>query len=427
MNSILIKQCRLIDARTKFDGAVDILISDDKIAKIDEHIAGRDAQIIDASGMVAVPGLIDLHCHLRDPGRPDEETIESGAQAAVKGGFTTICCMPNTDPPIDNEGIVNYIRNEAARVNLCRVFPIGAITKKRAGKEISEFGEMIKAGAKAFSDDGETVGDAAVLRHALEYSKIFDVPIFEHCLDRDLNAGGLMHEGLVATRLGLAGSPAVAEEIIVGRDIKLAQFTNTRIHICHVSTRGSVALIRKAKKEGVRVTAETCPHYFTFTDTLLEGYDTNYKVNPPIRTEEDRQAVIEGLRDGTIDVIATDHAPHTLAEKELEFASAPFGIISLETAVAATIMELINKENFTWLDVVPKLTVNPAKIIACDLGVIKPGAVADITIIEPAKRWRVTADKIRSKSKNTPFLGREMTGRTACVIVGGDVKYQAGD
>ncbi|HEX7318814.1 MAG TPA: dihydroorotase [bacterium] len=426
MSSLLISHCRLIDPKTKFDGTTDILVQGNKISRIDDHITARDAQVIDAQGMIAVPGLIDLHCHLRDPGRPDEETIESGCSAALSGGFTSICCMPNTDPPIDNEGIVNYVLREAQRVGLCRVFVIAAITKKREGREISEFGELVRAGVKAFSDDGDSVYDAGVLRHALEYSKTFGVPIFEHCLDQDLSHGGLMNESIISTRLGLAGSPSIAEDIMVARDLILAHFTGARLHICHVSSKGAVGLIRRAKKEGIKVTAETCPQYFTFSDTLLETYDTNYKVNPPIRTEDDRQAVIAGLKDGTIDVIATDHAPHTQAEKELEFASVPFGMTGLETALSMTITELITKENFTWIDVLQKMTINPARVIGEDLGVIKPGAMADITVIEPSKRWRLTEERIRSRSRNTPYLNRELTGCPAYVIINGEIKYRGG-
>jgi dihydroorotase len=426
LSNILISRCRLIDPKTKFDDTADILVQGNKISKIDDHITARDAQVIDAQGMIAVPGLIDLHCHLRDPGRPDEETVESGSRAAISGGFTTICCMPNTDPPIDNEGIVNYIQREALRVGLCRVFVIAAITKKREGKEISEFGELIKAGVKAFSDDGDSVHDSGVLRRAMEYSKTFDAPIFEHCLDRDLSQGGMMNESITSTRLGLTGSPGIAEDVIIGRDLILAQFTGARLHLCHVSTKNAVNLIRKAKKEGIKVTAETCPQYFAFNDTLLETYDTNYKVNPPIRTEDDRQAVIAGLKDGTIDAIATDHAPHTQAEKELEFAAAPFGMTGLETALSLAITELITKENFTWIDVLQKMTVNPARIIGEDLGIIKPGAMADITVIEPSKRWRLTEERIKSRSRNTPYLNRELTGCPAYVIINGEIKYQDG-
>jgi dihydroorotase len=426
LSSILIKNGRVIDPKTRFDRIADILIEGNKIQKIERNLKVEGAKIIDASGMIVSPGFIDLHCHLRDPGRPDEETIESGAKAAIAGGFTTICCMPNTEPPIDNEGIVNYIIKEAQRVNLCRVYPIGTITKKREGKEISEFGELIKAGVKGFSDDGNTVGDARVLRYAMEYSKIFNATIFEHPLDESLSKGGVMNEGEISTRLGLPGSPAIAEELIVARDLMLSKFTGAKLHLCHISTRGSVELIRRAKKEGIDVTCETCPHYFFFNDRVLETYNTNYKVNPPIRSEIDRRAIIEGLRDGTIDCISTDHAPHTQAEKELEFISAPFGMIGLETALSLVIMQLINVEKFTWLEVIDKLTYKPAQVLKEKLGVLKEGAIADITIINPNIKWQYKPENIKSKSKNSPFLNKELIGRAEYVIVNGEIKYQAG-
>lgn len=427
MVDILIKGGRVIDPKTSFDEITDILISDNKIAKIGRGLKKDGAKIINAKDLIVCPGFVDLHCHLRDPGRPDVETIESGSQSAVAGGFTSICCMPNTLPPIDNEGLVNYIYKESARVDLCRVYPIAAVTKNRKGKELTEFGELIKAGAKGFSDDGDVVADCNVFRHALEYSKIFGVPIFEHPIDRDLAKGGLMNEGVVSTRLGLSGSPALAEEVIVARDLLVAQFTGARLHLCHISTKSSVELIRRARENGLSVTCETCPHYFFFDEESLSGFDTNFKVNPPIRSEEDRQAVIEGLRDGTIDCIATDHAPHCQAEKELEFTMAPFGLIGFETALPMTIMELINKQKFSWPNVLEKLTINPAGIISEKSGTIKKNAVADIIIIDPKKKWRLTSNAIRSKSKNTPLLNKEMTGRTIVTIVDGKLKYQNQD
>jgi dihydroorotase len=427
LSSILIKGARVVDPASKLDAAREILIRDGKITNIEKSITDKKAQVIQAKDHVVVPGLIDLHCHLRDPGRPDEETIETGSQAAIAGGFTSICCMPNTDPPIDNEGIVNYIHKEAARVDLCNVFPIAAITKGRAGKELTEFGELLRAGARAFSDDGDTVADNNVFRHALEYSKAFDVPIFEHPIDKDLAQNGLMNEGLVSTRLGLTGSPAIAEELIVARDLLLAKFIGARLHLCHVSTAGAVELIRRAKREGVRVTCETCPHYFYFNDEVLESFDANYKVNPPIRSEADRHAIIEGLKDGTIDCIATDHAPHCQAEKEVEFANAPYGMIGFETAVSLVIMELINKQKMSWLDVMTKMTVNPGRIIGEQGGRIGVGISANIAIVAPDKKWKVSEDKIKSRSKNTPHLGEELKGRVTGVICRGKVKYSLAD
>lgn len=423
LSSILIRGGRVIDPKSQLDAERDILISGSKIANVGKKLKAARAQQIDARGTIVCPGFVDLHCHLRDPGRPDKETIESGSTAAVAGGFTTICCMPNTDPPVDNEGIVTYICKEAARVNLCRVYPIAAITKRREGKEITEFGELIKAGARGFSDDGDVVEDSRVFRHALEYSKAFDVPILEHPLDSSMIADAVMNEGIVSTRLGLKGSPPLAEEVIVARDLRLAKFTGARLHLCHISTAGALALIRAAKEDGVRVTCETCPHYFYFNDETLATFDTNFKVNPPLRSEQDRMAVIEGLRDGTIDCIATDHAPHCRAEKELEITKAPYGMIGFETALSMVIMELIQRQGFSWLEVIEKMTRSPAGIIKEPTGVIERGAVADLTIIDPDKKWRLTPSAIHSRSHNTPLLNKTLTGKCVHVLVDGDVKY----
>lgn len=427
MNRILIKGGRVVDPGSNRDGKFDILITNNKITRVGKKIVQKGARVFNARGLIITPGFIDLHCHLRDPGRPDEETIESGSRAGIAGGFTTLCCMPNTEPVIDNEGIVNYIIKEASRVGLCRIFPIATITKRREGEEITEFGELIRAGAKGFSDDGDTVADANVLRHALEYSKIFDVPIFEHPIDNNLAQDGVMNEGYYATKLGLKGAPAIAEDVIVARDLLLAKFTGARLHLCHISSKGAVQLIRKAKQDGVRVTCETCPHYFYFNDQALETFDTNYKVNPPLRSEEDRQAIIEGLRDGTIDCIATDHAPHTQAEKELEFARAPSGMTGLETALSLVIMELINHQHFSWLEVIEKLTINPARILKEELGRLKPGLPADLAIIDPEKRWRYTEAKVKSLSRNSPLLNKELKGKVVGLIINGEIKFLPGD
>jgi dihydroorotase len=424
LSDILIKGGRVIDPASGRDGVFDVLIRRSVITQISKTVRSRGIKTIHAKGMVVCPGFIDLHCHLRDPGRPDKETIETGSQAAVAGGFSTVCCMPNTDPPIDNEGIVQYINREAALVDLCRVFPIAAITKHRGGKELTEFGVLVKAGAKGFSDDGDEVTDGNVLRRALEYSRAFDVPIFEHPIDRNLAQNGIMHEGLVATRLGLRGSPAIAEESCVMRDILLARFTGARMHLCHISTKGAVELIRRAKQDKIGVTCETCPHYFFYNDEMLESFDTNCKVNPPLRSEADRQAVIQGLRDGTIDCIATDHAPHCLAEKELEITQAPFGLIGFETALSMITMELISKQKFSWIDVLRTLTTNPARILGVITGTLQKGAPADVTIFDPNKQWKVTPQVLRSRSKNTPLLDKAVTGRVNYVIVNGVVKYK---
>ena len=423
MSDILIRGGHIIDQRSRTEKESDVLIVNRKIAEIGKKIKRKGAKTIDASGCIIAPGFIDLHCHLRDPGRPDEETIESGSRAAVAGGFTTICCMPNTEPAIDNEGIVNYIYREADRADVCRVFPIGAITKGRKGREITEFGELVHAGVKGFSDDGDVVDDANVFRHALEYSKIFDVPIMEHPLDRALSAGGLMNEGVVSGRLGLHGAPAVAEEIIVARDIKLSRFTSARLHLCHISTRGAIELIRQAKKDGLPVTCDTCPAYFYFNDEVLASFDTNFKVNPPIRSEDDRLAVIDGLRDGTIDCIATDHAPHSRAEKELEFTQAPYGMIGLETALSMIIMELVKKQKFTWGVLIEKLYTNPTKILKEKSTYLKIGDPANITVIDPEVKWKLTAEKLFSGSTNTPLLDSELQGKCRMTLVNGVIKY----
>lgn len=424
MSDILIRGGRVIDPATRRDEVCDILISGNKIARIGKKISSKNARRIQARDMIVCPGLIDLHCHLRDPGRPDEETIASGSMAAVAGGFSSVCCMPNTDPTIDNEGIVNYIYKEAERTGLCRIFPIAAITKGRQGKEITEFGELVRAGAKGFSDDGSVVQNGGLMRRALEYSKTFNVSLFEHPIDQHLAQNGYMNESIVSTRLGLRGSPAIAEEVIVARDVLLATFTGARLHLCHISTKGAVALIRQAKKTGVRISCETCPHYFYLNDETLTTFDTNLKVNPPLRSESDRRAVIEGLRDGTIDCIATDHAPHCLAEKELEITEAPYGMIGLETALSLAIMELVEVHKFSFSSVVEKMSTNPARILGEPLGVLKRDAVADVTIFDPAKKWKVTPAKIKSLSKNTPLMSKQLHGRCVAVIVNGQVVYQ---
>jgi dihydroorotase len=424
LSDILIKGGRVIDPASQRDGIFDVLIRGSLVAQVSKNIRTRGATTIHAKGMIVCPGLIDLHCHLRDPGRPDKETIETGSLAAVAGGFTTICCMPNTDPPVDNEGIVQYINKEAARVDLCRVFPIGCITKQRKGEALTEFGELIKAGVKGFSDDGDEVADGNVLRRALEYSRTFNVPIFEHPIDRHCAQNGVMHEGLVSTRLGLHGSPGIAEEVCVARDLLVAKYTRARLHLCHISAKESVALIRRAKEDGISVTCETCPQYLYFTDEMLESFDTNCKVNPPLRSEDDRLAVIEGLRDKTIDCIATDHAPHCMAEKELEITQAPFGMIGFETALPMIISELINKQKLSWLHVLHTMTVKPAEILGVEFGKLQKGAIADITIFDPKRSWKITPGALRSRSKNTPLLNRRVTGRVTYVIVNGVIKYE---
>jgi dihydroorotase len=417
---MLLKGARVIDPKSNLDAKRDILIKDRRIARVERSITARKARVLNARDLIVVPGLIDLHCHLRDPGRPDEETVETGSHAAVAGGFTAICCMPNTDPAIDNDGIVNYIYKEAARVGLCNVYPIGAITKCREGKELTEFGELLRAGAKGFSDDGDTVADNNIMRHAFEYSRVFDVPIFEHPIDKNLAQDGLMNEGLVSTRLGLKGSPAIAEELIVARDLLLAKFTGARLHLCHVSTKAAVELIRRAKKEGVRVTCETCPHYFSLTEDAVKDYDTNSKVNPPLRTERDIQAVKEGLRDGTIDVIVSDHAPHHKDEKLREFDMAPFGISGIETLFSLS-LKLVEEGVLTMNQLIEKMAYNPAKILQLSKGSLKIGSDADVTIVDKKKMFNIESERFISKGENTPFEGWLLKGCPIITVFRGNI------
>jgi dihydroorotase len=422
---ILIRGGRVVDPSRGTDGIADVYLEDGKVASVGRGIGSPDdALTIDATGKIVSPGLIDLHVHLREPGQEDIETVASGAMAAAAGGFSAVCAMPNTDPVTDNQAAVGFIVSQAQRAGKARVYPIGAISLGQKGQQLAEFGELVGAGAVAVSDDGKPVVSSHLMRTALEYARTFGIPVADHCEDPSLSAGGAMHEGLVSTRLGLKGIPAAAEEIMVARDILLAEHTGGHVHLCHMSTRGSVELIRRAKEKGLRVTSEASPHHFTLTHERCEGYDTNAKMNPPLREPEDREAIRQGLRDGTIDAIATDHAPHHYDAKEREFDDAPNGIIGLETAFGLAMTELVESGLLTLCDLVNRMSTMPARIFNLPGGTLTPGSLADVTISDPKAAWTVNPTEFLSKSRNTPFAGRRLTGRAELTIVRGQIVYQ---
>ena len=423
----LIKNGRVIDPANKVDSILDILISDGKIEKIEKNISAQGAQIIDAKDRIVVPGLIDLHTHLREPGREDEETILTGTRAAIKGGFTTVACMPNTEPPLDNPAIIKSLKDIIEKNALCNVEIIGSITEDRMGKRPTDFHKMKKEGVVAVSDDGSSVDDEKVMAEAFSQSKEEGILVIEHCEDKKLSGSGVINESFISTKLGLRGIPKAAEYEMVKRDIALAKKLSCRLHIAHVSTKESVELIRKAKKDEVKVTAETAPHYFSLTEECCATYDTNTKMNPPLRNAEDVEAIKKGLKDGTIDAIATDHAPHTDNEKDVEFDLAPFGIIGLETALSLSIMGLVEKNILSWSDLVMKMSVSPASILGIKKGAIKKGAVADIAIIDPKMEYTYTKDSIESKSKNSPFINWVLKGKTIHVFVDGHLAMENGE
>jgi dihydroorotase len=420
---LLLKGARVIDPSRNLDAPMDVLVEDGKIAGCRPGIkAPPGAKVFDLAGMIVVPGLIDMHTHLREPGYEYRETVASGAAAAVAGGFTSIACMPNTRPVNDNRSVTEFILRKAAEANLANIYPIGAISMNSDGKQMTEFWDLREAGIVALSDDGNPVMDAALMRRAMEYADSLNLPVIQHCEDKNLSAGGLMNEGYPSTLLGLPGIPAIAEEIMVARDILIAEYTGTRIHFAHVSTVGSVRLIRDAKKRGLQVTAETAPHYFTLTDESLRDYDTNYKVSPPLRGKTDVSAVKEGLADGTLDAIACDHAPHGRTDKEVEFEYAANGISGLETSLGLS-LSLVHEGVLSWPELIAKMSCNPARILNLPKGTLAKGADADITVIHPELAWSVDAAAFHSLGKNSPFSGRKLKGRAVLTIVGGDIKY----
>jgi len=437
--SLLINGGRLLDPSQGIDGIGDLLVTEGKVAWVREKGTASsqpDSYTIDATGLVVCPGFIDLHCHLREPGFEDKETIATGTRAAARGGFTTVCCMPNTNPPLDSQASIDYVRKTAETEGIVRVLPIGCITKGRQGKELTEMSELAEAGVIGFSDDGDPVASSRIMSLAMDYSRALGLPIIDHCEDKELSDDGLMNDGWVSTRLGLKGIPAAAEEIAVARDLALAQLTGARLHIAHASTKGSVELVRRAKEEGISVTAEATPHHLTLTEERVMGrqstsnnqlvYDTSAKVNPPLRTEGDVAALIKGLRDGVIDIIATDHAPHTLVDKMCEFGLAAFGISGLETALGC-LMGLVHGGELDLITLISKLTLEPAKIIGTkygELGTLKPGCQADITLFNPNKEWVVSGRDFVSKGKNTPLDGYQFKGKVMSTIYAGDIVYQ---
>jgi len=421
---ILIRGGRVIDPGRGFDERADVLIESGRVVGIDRDIETEGARVVDAEGLVVAPGLVDMHVHFREPGFEYKEDVASGSRAAARGGFTTVACMPNTDPVVDNEALVARIVRLGNEAGLCRVHPIAAITKGQAGEALTEMAALAAAGAVGFSDDGWPVASSRVMRRALEYAQITGRPIVAHCEDPALSAGGHMHEGAVSTRLGINGIPAASEDLGVARDVRLAEITGGRLHVCHVSTARSVDVIREAKARGVRVTAEGAPHHFTLTDEAAAGFDSNTKMNPPLRSEADRQAVVRGLADGTLDAIATDHAPHAALEKLVEFAEAPFGIIGLETSLALSVGGL-RAAGMQLPTILERMTVAPARILGVDAGTLRPGVAADVVVFDPEEKWVFGRDDIGSKSSNSPFLGTELTGRVLLTLLEGRAVWES--
>lgn len=424
---LLIKNGHVVDPASGKNGIFDVLIEDDRIIRVEQNIDEQCDDLIDAAGMYVIPGLVDAHCHLRDPGYEYKEDIETGTKSAAAGGFTSVACMANTKPVIDNESVVNYIISKAKEEGIVNVYPIGAITKGLQGKELSEIGELKFAGAVAISDDGYSVADASLMKKALQYASMFDMTVISHCEDLSLTEGGLMNEGYISTINGLRGIPSAAEEVMVARDLILAEYTGAPLHIAHVSTALSVELIRNAKKRGVPVTAETCPHYFTLTEEACAGFNTLAKVNPPLRTDKDVEAVVEGLKDGTIDIIATDHAPHHDDEKNIEFELAANGIIGFETALPLAVTRLVKPGHLDMDELVRKMCLNPSSILGLNKGTMKEGAVADITIFNADESFTVDINKFKSKSRNSPFNGYKLFGKVYYTIVRGKVVVREGE
>jgi dihydroorotase len=424
MNTLCITNGRVIDPSQGIDLITELWIRGQNILGIGPQPHLQASRVLDAADKIVCPGLIDMHVHLREPGREEDETIATGTAAALAGGITSVACMPNSEPALDSQAAAEFVYLQAARAANANVFPVGAITKGRQGCELAEMGGLVEGGAVAFTDDGSPVVSAEIMRRALEYCRMFDKAILSHAEDLELTRGGVMNEGFESTRLGLRGMPAAAEEVMVHRDIALAELTGGRLHILHVSTAGSVDLIRRARQRGVRVSGEACPHHFTLTDKYLQTFDSNYKMAPPLRTEADVQALIAGLKDGTLEVIASDHAPHAPEKKMRDLNEAPNGIIGVETLLPICILALVEPGHLTWPQLLEKLTINPARVLGIERGTLRPGAIADVTIIDPAVEWSIDPSKFRSKSRNCPFGGWKVRGRAQAVLVSGAVRFE---
>jgi len=425
---ILIEGGRVIDPANRVDAVLDVLIEDGRIAAVGPPRSARDAappdRVLDARGKVVCPGFVDLHVHLREPGREDKETIATGTRAAARGGFTSVCCMPNTHPVNDNQSVTEFILDRAKREGSVNVFPVGAITKGQQGEELAEIGELVRAGCVAISDDGKPVMNAEVMRRALEYAGMFGIPVVQHAEDLHLTGKGVMHEGLVSTELGMRGIPAASEAVIVARDLLLAELAGSHYHVAHITTAEAVRLVRDAKAKGLKVTCEVCPHHFALSDDAVRSFSTNAKMSPPLRSTRHVEAIKAALRDGTIDAIATDHAPHTLQEKEQEFDYAPNGIIGLETAFGLTVTMLVEAEVLSLSQAIARLTCEPARVFNLPKGTLSVGADADVTIVDPTREWVVDVKRFASKSRNSPFHGWKLRGEVLATIVGGKVVWE---
>jgi dihydroorotase len=427
---LLLTGGRVIDPSTDTDAELDVLVVDERVMAVEQGIAGPDDAVrVSVEGLVVAPGLIDVHVHFREPGGEHKETIRTGAKAAAAGGFTTVWAMPNTDPPLDDPAAVGYVREEARRwarngEGGARVSPVGAASKGLAGEQMTEIGGLVEAGAVAVTDDGYPIADPLLMRRLLEYTQRFDIPVLQHAEDMALTAAGVMNEGAVATELGLRGIPNVSEAAVVARDMFLAELTGGHVHIQHISTREAVGLIARGRERGVRITAEVTPHHIALTEEAVRGYRTEAKMNPPLRTEEDRLAIRRGLIDGVIGIIATDHAPHHYEEKEREFDDAPFGIVGLETALSVCITELVSTGDLTLSQLIDRMSCTPARTMGIDGGTLQPGSPADIVVIDPDVKWSVDPDQFHSKSQNTPFVGKEVRGRVRWTIVAGEIRYE---